>query len=124
MRRLPATSVYYWICCFGLHLPTWVVMSVYLVRELHLSPLQLGLVLQVAVGVVSLRAGVILGGAFTILCGLAAIAFMPETGFRRRPAAERASALTEMRTTAVAGGRYAWAAPVIMLLIAVELFMG
>jgi DHA3 family tetracycline resistance protein-like MFS transporter len=226
MRRLPATTVYYWICSFGLHLPTWVVMSVYLVRELHLSPLQLvlmgtamegavflfevptgivadtysrrlslvigylgtglawvavglvsapwliitlwavwglaytftsgaeqawitdevgvdrvalvflrgarwgqagavvGLVLQVAVGVVSLRAGVILGGVFTIVCGLAAIAFMPETGFRRRPAAERASALTDMRTTAVAGGRYAWAAPVITLLIAVELFMG
>ena len=44
-----------------------------------------GLLLQVAVGVVSLRAGVILGGVFTIACGLAAIAFMPETGFRRRP---------------------------------------
>ena len=33
-----------------------------------------GLLLQVAVGVVSLRAGVILGGVFTIACGLAAIA--------------------------------------------------
>jgi DHA3 family tetracycline resistance protein-like MFS transporter len=84
----------------------------------------LGLVLQVAVGTLSLRAGVILGGAFTIACGLGAILFMPETGFRRRPRAERASALTEMRSTAVAGARFAWAAPVIVLLICAELFMG
>ncbi|HVD12385.1 MAG TPA: hypothetical protein VNB46_04035, partial [Gaiellaceae bacterium] len=83
-----------------------------------------GLLLQVPVGTASLRAGVILGGAFTIACGLACIALMPETGFRRRPRAERGSALAEMRTTAVAGARYAWAAPVILLLIGVELFMG
>jgi len=83
-----------------------------------------GLLLQVAVGVVSLRAGVILGGAFTIVCGLAAILLMPETGFRRRPRAERGSALAELRTTALAGVRYAWAAPVIVLLIGAELFMG
>jgi MFS transporter, DHA3 family, tetracycline resistance protein len=226
VKPLPATRVYYGICCFGLHLPTWVVMAVYLVRDLHLTPLQLvlmgtameaavflfevptgvvadtysrrlslvigylgmgaawvavglasapwliialwafwgfaytftsgaeqawiadevgadrlalvflrgarfgqagavvGLVLQVAVGVLSLRAGVILGGVFTILCGLVAILFMPETGFRRRSRAERGSALGEMRTTAVAGARYAWAAPVIVLLAAAELFMG
>jgi DHA3 family tetracycline resistance protein-like MFS transporter len=84
----------------------------------------LGLALQVAVGTLSLRAGVILGGAVTIACGLACAALMPETGFRRRPRAERASALAEMRLTAVAGARYAWAAPVIMLLIGVDLFMG
>jgi len=83
-----------------------------------------GLLLQVAVGVVSLRAGVILGGAFTIVCGLAAILLMPETGFRRRPRAERGSALAELRTNALAGVRYAWAAPVIVLLIGAELFMG
>jgi DHA3 family tetracycline resistance protein-like MFS transporter len=226
VRRAPAEKVYYWACCFGGHLPTWVVMSVYLVKELHLSPLELvlmgtameaavvlfevptgvvadtysrrlslvigylgmglawaavglvtapwliialwaawglaytftsgaeqawitdevgvgrvggiflrgarwgqagavvGLLIQVAVGTQSLRAGVILGGVFTILCGLALVAFAPETGFRRRPRVARASALTEMRTTAAAGARYAWAAPVIVLLIGVELFMG
>jgi DHA3 family tetracycline resistance protein-like MFS transporter len=225
MKRLPATTVYYGLR-FGLQMPTWVVMAVYLVRELHLSPLQLvllgtamesvvflfevptgvvadtysrrlslvigylgmgtawvavglvsapwliialwavwglaytftsgadqawitdevgmenlgtiflraarfgqagavvGLVLQVAVGTISLRAGVILGGAFTIACGLACIALMPETGFRPRPRAERASALVEMRSIAVAGARYAWAAPVILLLIGVDFFMG
>jgi MFS transporter, DHA3 family, tetracycline resistance protein len=225
MRRLPATSVYNGLS-FGAHLPTWVVMAVYLVQELHLSPLQLvlmgtameaavflfevptgvvadtysrrlslvigylgmgvawlavglvaaawliivlwalwglaytftsgaeeawiadevgadkvgpiflraarwgqagavvGLVLQVGVGTQSLRAGVILGGVFTILCGLGCILFMPETGFRRRPREERASALVELRTTAVAGARFAWAAPVIVLLGGVEVFMG
>jgi DHA3 family tetracycline resistance protein-like MFS transporter len=225
MRRLRATAVYYGLS-FGAHMPTWVVMAVYLVQELHLSPLQLvllgtameaavfvfevptgvvadtysrrlslvigylgmgvawlavglvsapwliialwaawglaytftsgaeqawiadevgadrvgpvflraarwgqagavvGLLLQVAVGTQSLRAGVILGGVFTILCGLGCIVFMQETGFRRRPRAERASALAEMRTTAVTGARYAWAAPVIVLLAGVEVFMG
>jgi MFS family permease len=49
---------------------------------------------------------------------------MPETGFVRRPREERASALAELRTTAVRGGRFAWAQPIIMLLIGVELFMG
>jgi MFS transporter, DHA3 family, tetracycline resistance protein len=225
MRRLRATTVYYGLS-FGGYMPTWVVVAVYLVNELHLSPLQLvlmgtameaavflfevptgvvadtysrrlslvigylgmglawlavglvsapwliialwalwglaytftsgaeeawiadevgadrvgpiflraarwgqagavgGLVIQVAVGTQSLRAGVILGGVFTILCGLGCIAFMPETGFRRRPREERASALVELRTTAVAGARYAWAAPVIVLLAGVEVFMG
>jgi MFS transporter, DHA3 family, tetracycline resistance protein len=225
MRRLRATTVYYGLS-FGGYIPTWVVMAVYLVNELHLSPLQLvlmgtameaavflfevptgvvadtysrrlslvigylgmglawlavglvsapwliialwalwglaytftsgaeeawiadevgadrvgpiflraarwgqagavvGLVIQVAVGTQSLRAGVILGGVFTILCGLGCIAFMPETGFRRRPREERASALVELRTTAVAGARFAWAAPVIVLLAGVEVFMG
>ena len=224
MRRFGATTVYYGLS-FGGYMPTWVVMSVYLVSELHLSPLQLvlmgtamegavflfevptgvvadtysrrlslvigylgmgvawlavglvsapwliialwatwglaytftsgaeeawiadevgadkvgpiflraarwgqagavvGLLLQVAVGIQSLRAGVILGGVFTILCGIGCILFMPETGFRRRPRAERANAFAEMRTTAVTGARYAWAAPVIVLLAAADLFM-
>lgn len=225
MKRLAPRTVYYGLSFVG-RMPTWVVMAVYLVQELHLSPLQLvlmgtamegavflfeiptgvvadtysrrlslivgylgmgvawlavgvvsapwliialwaawgffytftsgaeqawitdevgaanvglvflrgarwgqagavvGLLLQVGLGVLSLRAGVIAGGVFTILCGLGCIVFMPETGFRRRPREERASALAELRTTAGAGARYAWAAPVILLLIGVELFMG
>ena len=225
MRRLPATTVYYGLELL-LSMPTWVVMSVYLVSELDLSPLQLilmgtameaavfvfeiptgvvadtysrrlslivgflgmgvtwmlvgvisapwaiialwglwglshtftsgayeawitdevgvdkvgrlfllgarvwyagaivGLILQVAIGIVSLRAGVIVGGAITALCGVLCIFLMPETGFRRRPRAERGSARGEMRKTAVTGGRYAWAAPVILLLVGVQLFMG
>jgi DHA3 family tetracycline resistance protein-like MFS transporter len=83
-----------------------------------------GLLLQVAIGVYSLRAGVIAGGAFTVLAGLLALLFMPETGFRRRPRTERGSALTELRTTASSGFRYALAAPVILLLAGTEFFMG
>jgi MFS transporter, DHA3 family, tetracycline resistance protein len=83
-----------------------------------------GLILQVAVGVASLRAGVALGGVFTIAAGLACIFLMEEHGFRRRPPEERFSPLREMRTTAAAGARYARAAPVILLLIAVAVFMG
>jgi MFS transporter, DHA3 family, tetracycline resistance protein len=224
VTRLPAKTVYYGLC-FGLRLPTWVVMAVYLVRELHFSPLQLvlmgtameaavflfevptgvvadtysrrlslvlgylgtgaawaavgfvsapwvvialwgfwgfaytftsgaeqawitdelgvdrvgtvflrgarfgqagavvGLLLQVAVGTLSLRAGVIIGGLFTIACGLAAALVMPETGFVRGPHV-RASPLAAMRTTAARGGRFAFAQPVILLLIGVELFLG
>jgi DHA3 family tetracycline resistance protein-like MFS transporter len=225
MRRADATRLYYALQVI-LAMPTWVVMSVYLVQELHLSPLQLvlmgtamegavflfeiptgvvadtysrrlslivgylgmgtawmlvgvvstpwliivlwglwglsytftsgaeeawiadevgvdnvariflqgsrvwyagavvGLVLQVAIGIESLRAGVIVGGAITVLAGLLCVLLMPETGFRRKPRAERGSALAEMRTTAANGARYAWAAPVILLLVGVQLFMG
>ena len=84
----------------------------------------LGLVLQVAIGIESLRAGVIVGGAITFLAGLICLLFMPETGFHRKPRAERGSAVKELRTTAVSGARYAWAAPVILLLVGVQLFMG
>jgi MFS transporter, DHA3 family, tetracycline resistance protein len=83
-----------------------------------------GLLIQVAVGTLSVRAGVILGGVFTLACGVAAALFMPETGFLRRPREQRASALAELRTTALKGGRYARAQRIIMLLIGVELFLG
>jgi DHA3 family tetracycline resistance protein-like MFS transporter len=224
--KRPSAERLYYALTFGLSMPTWVVVAVYLVRDLHLSPLQLvlmgtameatvflfevptgvvadtysrrvsliigylgmgfawlgvafvsapwaaialwaawgisytftsgaeeawladevgadkaprvflraarwgqaggvvGLVLQVAVGAASLRAGVALGGALTIACGLACIPFMEEHGFRRRPREERHSPLEEMRTTAAAGARYARAAPVILLLIAATLCMG
>jgi MFS transporter, DHA3 family, tetracycline resistance protein len=224
VTRLPARTVYYGLC-FGLHLPTWVVMAVYLVRELHFSPLQLvlmgtameaaiflfevptgvvadtysrrlslvlgyfgtgaawvavglisapwlvialwgvwgfaytftsgaeqawitdeigvdrvgavflrgarygqagavvGLLLQVAVGTQSLRAGVVLGGLFTIACGLASALVMPETGFAGR-SHWRAPPLTALRTTAMRGGRFALAQRVILLFIGVELFLG
>jgi MFS transporter, DHA3 family, tetracycline resistance protein len=225
VKRPSAETLYYGLS-FGLRMPTWVVMAVYLVRTLHLSPLQLvlmgtameaavflfevptgvvadtysrrlslivgylgmgtawlgvalvstpwivialwalwgisytftsgaeeawladeagaeraggiflraarygqagavvGLLLQVAVGAASLRAGVVLGGVFTIVCGLACVVLMEEHGFRRRPREERHSPLREMRTTAVAGARYARAAPVIVLLVAVGVFAG
>jgi DHA3 family tetracycline resistance protein-like MFS transporter len=225
MRKADATRLYYALQILS-GVPTWVVMSVYLVQELHLSPLQLvlmgtamegavflfeiptgvvadtysrrlsliigylgtgvawmavgvvsapwliialwgawglaytftsgaeeawiadevgaakvariflkgsrvwyvgavaGLVLQVAIGIYSLRAGVIVGGAVTVIAGLLCLVAMPETGFARKPREERGSALSELKATAKTGVRYAWAAPVIVLLIGVDFFMG
>ena len=40
MKRPSAETLYYALS-FALRMPTWVVMAVYLVRTLHLSPLQL-----------------------------------------------------------------------------------
>jgi MFS transporter, DHA3 family, tetracycline resistance protein len=225
MRRLPATRVFYALELL-LSAPTWIVISIYLVRELHLSPLQLvlmgtameaavflcevptgvladtysrrlslivgylgmgaawllvgvvsapaliialwalwgvaytftsgayeawitdevgvdrvgpvflrgarfayagalaGLVAFVALGTVSLRAAVIASGAVTIACGIACAFLMPETGFRRRPRDERASALRELRTTALNGGRFVRAQPMLLLLIGIALIGG
>ena len=83
-----------------------------------------GLILQVAVGTVSLRAGIALGGALTIVCGLACIALMEEHGFKRRERDESRSPFHAMRATALEGARYARAAPVILLLIAATVCMG
>jgi MFS transporter, DHA3 family, tetracycline resistance protein len=93
-------------------------------ERVHYVGAVLGLLVQVAIGIVSLRVGVIAGGAFTVAAGLLSILFMPETGFRRRPHAERGSPLAELRATATSGARYAWAAPVILLLVSVAFFMG
>jgi len=225
VRRLPATTVYYGLE-FVFSMPSWVVMSVYLVRELHLSPLQLvlmgtameaavfvsevptgvvadtysrrlsvivgylgmgaawllvgvvsappaiialwafwgvsytftsgayqawitdevgvenvgpvflrgtrlsyagsfaGLAVLVGLGSVSLRAAVIAGGAITILGALASIVVMPETGFRRLPAAERGTAFAELRTTALSGGRFVRAQPLILLLVGITFVTG
>jgi MFS transporter, DHA3 family, tetracycline resistance protein len=225
MRRLPATRVFYALELL-LSAPTWVVISIYLVRELHLSPLQLvlmgtameaavflcevptgvladtysrrlslivgyvgmgaawllvgvvsapaliialwalwgvaytftsgayeawitdevgvdsvgpvflrgarfayagalaGLFAFVALGTVSLRAAVIASGAVTVACGVAAAFLMPETGFTRRPRAERASPFRELRTTALNGGRFVRAQPMLLLLIGIALIGG
>jgi len=224
--KRPSAETLYYALTFGLSMPTWVVMAVYLVRTLHFSPLQLvlmgtamegavflfevptgvvadtysrklsmivgylgmgtawlavafvstpwivivlwalwgisytftsgaeeawladeagqeragriflraarygqagavvGLLLQVAVGVASLRAGVVLGGGITIAFGLACIVLMEEHGFRRRPREAHHSPFREMRATAAAGARYARAAPIIVLLVGVSLFYG
>jgi len=83
-----------------------------------------GLILQVAVGTISLRAGIALGGALTIVCGLACIPLMEEHGFKRRERDESLSPFHAMRSTAMEGARYARAAPVILLLIAATVCMG
>ena len=78
-----------------------------------------GLCACVALGLVSLRATVIAGGAVLLGCGLACIFLMPEHGFRRRPPAERA-----LGATALAGLRFARGNRLVLLLIATALFAG
>jgi DHA3 family tetracycline resistance protein-like MFS transporter len=61
MRGLRATTVYYGLS-FGGYMPTWVVMAVYLVNELHLSPLQLvlmGTAMEAAVFLFEVPTGVV-----------------------------------------------------------------
>ena len=61
MKRLPATTVYYALS-FGGSMATWVVMSVYLVQQLHLSPLQLvlmGTAMEAAVFLFEVPTGVV-----------------------------------------------------------------
>ncbi len=225
MRRQPATRVFYMLE-FLLSTPAWVVVSLYLVRDLHLSPLELvlmgtameaavflaevptgvvadtysrrlslvigylgmgvawtavglvstawvivalwavwgvaytftsgayqawitdevgaenvgpvflrgarlgfagaltGLTVFVAIGTVSLRAAVIVGGLVTIACGIGSALLMPETGFDRRPHDERETALRELRSTAVNGARFIRANRLVLLLVATELFAG
>ncbi|MDQ5822313.1 MAG: MFS transporter, partial [Actinomycetota bacterium] len=83
-----------------------------------------GLVLQTAVALESLRASVVVGGALTIACGIASIFVMPEAGFRRRPREERSSPAAELRTTAVTGARFVRAQPLLLLMIAITFFEG
>lgn len=84
----------------------------------------LGLVALVALGTQSVRAAVIVGGAIQIACAVACIFLMPETGFRRRPAAERKGPLTELRTTATTAARFVRAAPLLLMIIGISVFEG
>jgi DHA3 family tetracycline resistance protein-like MFS transporter len=84
----------------------------------------LGLVALVALGTQSVRAAVIVGGAVQIACALACIFLMPETGFRRRAAAERKGPLAELRTTARTAARYVRAAPLLLMIIGIAVFEG
>jgi len=61
LKRLPATRVYYGLE-FLLSMPTWVVISIYLVRELNLSPLELilmGTAMEAAVFLFEVPTGVV-----------------------------------------------------------------
>jgi DHA3 family tetracycline resistance protein-like MFS transporter len=83
-----------------------------------------GLFAFVGLGVVSLRAAVIVGGAVTIACGLACAFLMPETGFVRQDRRVGATAFGELSRTAVAGGRYVRAQPLLLLLTGIALIGG
>jgi DHA3 family tetracycline resistance protein-like MFS transporter len=83
-----------------------------------------GLGAGVALAMADLRLPIIVGGALTVAAGLFSLAAMPETGFRRRPAAERRHALTELRGTALSGGRFVRAQPILLIVLGAEFFAG
>jgi MFS transporter, DHA3 family, tetracycline resistance protein len=83
-----------------------------------------GLALSVLVATQSLAAAVIAGGALQVACAVSCIFLMPETGFRRLPAADRAGAFKELRTTAVNGGRFVRAQPLLLMLLGIAFFLG
>jgi MFS transporter, DHA3 family, tetracycline resistance protein len=83
-----------------------------------------GIGLSVAIASVDLGLAVAVGGALASAYGVFAALTMPETGFRRRPPEERLGALRELRTTAVTGGRFVRAQPLLLLILAIAFFAG
>ena len=79
---------------------------------------------SVALASVDLRLAVVTGGALVSAFAVFGALTMPETGFRRRPPAERSGALRELRTTAATGGRFVRAQPLLLLILAISLFAG
>jgi DHA3 family tetracycline resistance protein-like MFS transporter len=60
--RRPSATTFFYCLEFALSMPTWVVISVYLVRDLHLSPLQLvlmGTAMEAAVFLCEVPTGVV-----------------------------------------------------------------
>jgi MFS transporter, DHA3 family, tetracycline resistance protein len=84
----------------------------------------IGLGGSVAIGVWSLQAAVIAGGALEVACGVACIFVMPETAFVRRPRVPRRQAVRDLAATARAGGRFVRAQPVLLLILAITLLAG
>ena len=83
-----------------------------------------GVGVSVAVASWDLASAVILGGIIVAGFGVFSALFMPETGFTRAPAAERAGALREMRTTAGRGARYVRMQPMLLLVVGIAFFAG
>jgi MFS transporter, DHA3 family, tetracycline resistance protein len=83
-----------------------------------------GIALAVALGSVDLGLALVCAGAFAAAWGPIAAAVMPETGFRRRPAADRSPAVRELAAVAAHGSRYVRAQPLLMLMLAIALVVG
>ena len=83
-----------------------------------------GIGVSVAIASYDLALAVVVGGALASTFAVFAALTMPETGFRRRPAEERESALRELRTTAVNGTRFVRAQPVLLMIIGIFFFAG
>lgn len=88
----------------------------------------LGVVLSTLVGGVSLRGAIVAGGCLTIALGVVLALLMPETGFRRRRAAEQESADEEgvraFLATARRGAREVRRHHVLLLLLGIAFAYG
>jgi DHA3 family tetracycline resistance protein-like MFS transporter len=83
-----------------------------------------GIALSVTVASVDLGLAVVVGGALASAFAVFAALTMPETGFRRRPPEERAGAFRDLKATAVTGGRFVRAQPVLLLILGIAFFAG
>jgi MFS family permease len=83
-----------------------------------------GLLIGVAIGTWSLRAAVLFGGLTTLATALVCAFLMPETGWERRPAAERTAPARELAAAAASGARFVRAQPVLLLLVGATLVAG
>jgi MFS transporter, DHA3 family, tetracycline resistance protein len=84
----------------------------------------LGLIASVGIALWSLRAGVIFGGALTVLCGVIAALWMPETGFTHRSADPAKKRWHEFAQTATDGVRFVRARHLLLLVLAIAFFSG
>jgi MFS transporter, DHA3 family, tetracycline resistance protein len=78
----------------------------------------------VAIATWDLGAGIVFGGAVSVVTGIALIFVMPEHGFRHRPVEERRSPLRAMKTTAVTGGRLVRGHNILLLIVGITFFAG
>jgi len=83
-----------------------------------------GLALVVAVGLLSLRAAVIVGGSLTIGCAAVCVVAMSEQGFKRVARSEELRRVAELVATAKKGARFVRGQRLVLLLVATELFAG
>jgi DHA3 family tetracycline resistance protein-like MFS transporter len=83
-----------------------------------------GLGVSIALAAIDLRLAIFVSGVLLVAAGIGSALLMPETGFTRKPAAERLGAWHELRSTAVNGGRYVRAQPVMLFFLVATLFAG
>jgi DHA3 family tetracycline resistance protein-like MFS transporter len=83
----------------------------------------LGIVAAVGLALVDLRLPIVAGGVLLVVLAGALVVVMPETGFAPARAPD-VPALVSMRSTAVQGGRLIRGNPLLLLVVAIEFFVG
>ena len=79
---------------------------------------------SVALGLVSLRLPVIVGGVVIVLVGVALAFVMPEDGFAPAPREDAESAVRAIVSTGRSGARLIRGTPVLLLILAISVFWG